>query len=124
MRADVIQRLGLGAMQAIKQNPLFPYRTGNLKHNAIWCDFSRPNTFTIVFDTTIAPYIPYLEYGVPLQMYFKPSINKMVYTKGSMRHVGFISERATQDVIQYLAKQFRSEVNYQVTNNEGRTYIQ
>jgi len=48
----------------------------------------------------------------------------MVYTRGSMRHVGFISERATQDVIQYLAKQFRSEVNYQVTNNEGRTYIQ
>ena len=122
MRADIIQRLGLGAMETIKQNPSFPFRTGHLKHNAIWCDFSRPNTFTIVFDTRIAPYITYLEYGVPPQMYFKPSINKMVYTRGSSRHVGFISERATQDVISYLAKQFRSENNYQVVNNEGRTY--
>lgn len=122
MRSDVIQRLGLGALNAIKQNPSFPFRTGRLKYNALWVDYSRPHTFTIVFDTRIAPYIPCLEYGVEPQMYWKNSTGKMIYTRGSRKHVGFISERATQDVIQYLAQQFRSNVTYQVTNNEGRTY--
>ncbi len=122
MRADVIQRLGLGALEAIKQNPSFPFRTGRLKHNALWVDFSEPHSFKIIFDTRIAPYIPFLEYGVQPQMYFKKTTGRMVYTRGSTKHVGFISQRATQDVITYLAQQFRATVKYQVTNNEGRTY--
>ena len=70
LRADVIQRLGLGALAKIRGNPTFPYKTGNLKWNATSVKFAN-DSFTIVFDTTIAPYIPYLENGVEPQVYFR-----------------------------------------------------
>ncbi|NCA95552.1 MAG: hypothetical protein EOM74_01080 [Methanomicrobia archaeon] len=96
-----MQRLGLGAMERVRQNARFPYKTGNLKFNATYLKFVGENEFRIVFDTTIAPYIPFLEYG----------------TVRSKKHVNFISERATNDVIAYLAEQFKSPVVYAVETN-------
>jgi len=96
MRGDVIQRLGLGALVAIRNNPRFPHDTGHLKQDATGVSFIKPNSFTIYFDKTIAHYIPYLEYG----------------TKRSTKHVGFISQRATQDIIDYLGQVLNRKVLY------------
>lgn len=128
MRADIIQRLAIGAKSAILANPMFPYRSGNLKKSVFEHTFSKNNFegFSIVFDVLKAPYIPYLEYGVRPQYYWRRSPKKAnlsgVYTRGSSKHVGFISERATNDIITYLAQQLRQPVAYKVINNEGREY--
>lgn len=73
-----------------------------------------------MFDTTIAPYIPFLENGVEPQFYFRKG--KSVFTRGSMRHQWFISERATGDIINYLSKAFGDPVGYLVINNQGKRY--
>lgn len=106
MRADVLQRLGLGALAKVKENPTYPYKTGNLKFNATTVSFLGENTFKIVFDETIAPYIKYLEEG----------------TKNSSKHQGFISQRATDDVIQYLANVFNVSVGYAVKQGKGEFF--
>jgi hypothetical protein len=106
MRADILQRLGLGAIAEIKNNPTFPYKTGNLKNSATWISFVGETTFIIHFDETIAPYIKYLEYG----------------TINSVKHVGFISERATNDILNYLAKQFNIQGKYTLLNNKEQVF--
>jgi hypothetical protein len=103
MRADVLQRLGLGALAKIKENPTFPYKTGNLKFNATTVSFLGEDTFKILFDETIAPYIKYLEEG----------------TNNSTKHQGFISQRATSDVIEYLANVFNVNVEYMVQQGKN-----
>jgi hypothetical protein len=104
MRSDVLQRLGLGALEAIKTNPTFPYKTGNLKFNATSVSFLGENQFTIVFDETIAPYIKYLE--------------NEEGRYNNTKHQGFISQRATDDVINYLAKTFNVTVEYILRQGE------
>lgn len=108
MRSDVLQRLGLGALEAIKVNPTFPYKTGNLKFNATYVSFIGEDQFTIVFDETVAPYVKYLEDG----------------TKRSSKHQGFISQRATDDVINYLAKTFNVNVEFILRQGETEYYGQ
>lgn len=105
IRADVVQRLALGSLDAVRSNPTFPYKTGHLKYAATYTDTSVPNQFTIVFDKLVAPYIKNLDGG----------------TKRSTTHVGFI-DRAREDVIGYLAIQFRAKGNYQVKRNNTRGY--
>jgi len=111
----------MGALQAVRSNPTFPYKTGNLKYNATYPK-SGENFFSIVFDKTIAPYIDFLEKGVPAQVYTRKD-GKSVFTRGSMKHVGFISVRATNDVITYLATEFKARVGYIVRNNQGNEYL-
>lgn len=106
MRSDVLQRLGLGALERVKSNPTYPYKTGNLKNNATKVTFIGENVFVIYVDSTIAPYVKYLEYG----------------TSRSTKHVGFISIRATNDIIEYLSEQFHRIPTVTVFNNEGKRF--
>lgn len=108
MRTNVLQRLGLGALEAVKNNPAFPYKTGNLKFNATFVSFLGEDQFTIYFDETIAPYVKYLEEG----------------TERSTKHRGFISQRATDDVIDYLAKVFNVPLQFVVRQGERQYYGQ
>jgi len=88
------------ALRDVKSDLTFPFRTGNLKFNATY-GVVNDNSFSIVFDGTIAPYIPFLEYG----------------TIKSQKHVGFISVRARNQVIMSLSKTFnRKVVRYKVEN--------
>lgn len=122
MRADISFRLAYGSLRAIRANPLFPFKTGNLKWNATYATAGE-NRFAIVFDTTIAPYIPYLDKGVEPQIYFRKD-GMPVFTNGSVKHRGFIRWAATNDVIEYLAKQFHAQNEaYKVVNNQGKEYI-
>ena len=104
MRSDVLQRLGLGALARVKENPTFPYATGNLMFNATTVSFLGDSQFSIVFDETIAPYIKYLE-------------NEEGKYR-STKHQGFISQRATDDVIGYLAGVFNVSVGFVVRNGK------
>lgn len=79
-----VSKLGEIARDAIVANPLFPYRTGNLMHNATYVG---TDGVTIVFDEVKAPYILYLEYG----------------TRRSKKHVGFIRWRAVRDAEDAIA---------------------
>lgn len=122
IRADIIQRLALGSLEAVRMNPSFPYRTGHLKYAATYTDTSMPNQFTIVFDLNIAPYIKYLDRGVSAHQF----INKygtLVRSGGQSKHVGFI-ERSKEDVIGYLAVQFRSQGHYVVKRGNRKGYGQ
>jgi len=122
MRADIMLRLALGALEAVRSNPAFPYKTGHLKYDATYPETGE-NYFAIVFDKTTAPYIPFLEGGVEPQIYVRKD-GMPVFTHGSIKHRGFISVRATNDVIGYLAHQFHAQAgSYKVTNNQGKEYI-
>lgn len=100
MRSDVLQRLGLGAKKAVQENPTFPYKTGNLLFNATKVSFLGEDTFKIEFDETIAPYIKYLENEEGLYR--------------STKHQFFISQRATDDVINYLMSVFNVSAGFVV----------
>lgn len=122
MRADILQRLGLGALEAVRNNPTFPYKTGHLKNDATGVTFIKGESFSIYFDKTVAYYIPFLEYGVFPQSYQRMSKNgtmSWVTTRGSTKHVGFISERAVADIINYLARALHKRVNYAIYNTDG-----
>jgi len=121
MRADKTQRLALGALEAIRNNPRFPYKTGNLKYNATYPKYGE-NYFSIVFDKTIAPYIDFLEGGTTERTYTRKD-GLSIFTHGSKSHVGFISIDATNDVINYLAVQFKAKGGYKVVNNQGKEYL-
>lgn len=122
IRADIIQRLALGSLEAVRMNPSFPYRTGHLKYDATYTDTSYPNQFTIVFDLTIAPYIKYLDKGVASHQYINKYGN-LVRSSGQTKHIGFI-ERAKYDVIDYMAIQFRSQGHYIVKRGNRKGYGQ
>lgn len=120
MRQDVIQRLALGSLNAVRSNPSFPFKTGHLKWNATYHEAFLPNQFSIVFDRTIAPYIKYLQNGTKSGGYFTKK-GQPTWNRGSTKHVGF-EDRAREDVIDYLANEFRSNGRYKVTGVNGRGY--
>lgn len=113
MNQSTLTALAMGATFAVKNNPLFPYKNGHLKNATSW--ETRPNGFDVVFNMKGAHYIPYLEFGVRHQFYWRHSPKqanlKAVYTKGSMKHVGFIRERAMQDVFMYLTSVYGNPIS-------------
>lgn len=58
-----INKVGAESLALIKQSPIFPYKSGNLKFNATRGEKVDNNTFRITFDGTIAPYVVYLQEG-------------------------------------------------------------
>lgn len=121
MRADVLQRLGLGALERVKGNPTYPYKTGNLKNNATKISFIGESVFIIYVDKIIAPYVKYLEYGTESGEYTDKKGNKRFF-RGQSKHVGFLSVRATNDIIQYLSEQFHRLPTVTLFNNEGKRF--
>lgn len=98
-----IQKLGAGALNAVRSDPGFPYRTGYLKWNATY-KVNIESGFKIVFDGSLAGYIDYLEYGTKAHQIpnaFGRGITVM--HPGSKKHVGFIAQQAVQKVGTYVA---------------------
>lgn len=89
--------------QYVKYNPQYPYKTGNLRENATYYRATEKG-FEIIFDEEKAPYIPYLELGVPSNFRYTSS-GKVYYHGGSTKHVGFISQKSykvVQDVLCFI----------------------
>lgn len=86
----LVEQLCSVALEEIRSNPSFPYRTGNLRQHATYVG---TNSMEIVFDEVKAPYIKYLEYG----------------TAKSTKHVGFI-ERAVEDACNGIARVINGQI--------------
>lgn len=101
----------------IKRSVFFPMATGNLKYNATSGRLIEPNVYRIKFDSSIAPYIDFLEFGTqphnipgafgkPLPFGTSGKFSGFFHP-GSTKHKGFISDKAVNEVINYFI------VNYQ-----------
>lgn len=115
-----LQQLGNRALERIKKQSWFPYKTGNLKFHATKGSMISPNCYKIVFDSTIAPYIDYLEYGTgphniprafgrPLPFGTSGRFNGKFHP-GSTKHKDFINKKCVNEIVKYLAKRLNGKV--------------
>ena len=58
-----LEQVGNEVTNLIKRQSWFPYKSGNLKFNATQGAMFDSQTFRIHFDSSVAPYIQYLEEG-------------------------------------------------------------
>lgn len=73
-----------------------PYKTGNLRHNAIKIEFPDANTCRIYVELEIAPYMPFTN-------------EKWINRSGDNPNEGWFDE-AVQEIVQYLANKLHGEL--------------
>lgn len=89
-------------LNSVRQMNEFPFRTGHLKWDATY-SLSRIDGFDIVFDTRIAHYINFLEYGTKPHLISNAFGREVsVMHPGSRKHVGFIKNKAVNAAIQRI----------------------
>lgn len=115
-----LERLGDEVTRRIKQASWFPYKTGKLKFEATQGRMYESNTYRIHFDSSIAPYVQYLEegtephdipraFGKPLPFGIGGRFNGKFHP-GSKKHVGFIKEKCVKTIVSYIAMQYGGEI--------------
>lgn len=113
MASFSLDTLGTQVTAYIKRQTWFPYKTGRLKFEATKGQMLDPTTFRIHFDSSVAPYIPFLEegtdphnipraFGRPLPFGTYGRFNGMFHP-GSKKHVGFIREKSVNAIVSYIA---------------------
>lgn len=106
--SDIVQE----TIRDLQQQSFIPYKTGNLKYNAIKPIVTNAET-GILFSGQIAPYIDFLEYGTGPHI-IKDGFGRgiTIHHPGSTKHKGFISEKSVQRVLYTLASKFNGKVEY------------
>lgn len=121
-------------VENIRQQTWFPYKTGNLRDNATMGEMmpiAENEIYRIRFDSTIAPYIGYLEEGK-----FRRKKDKTVRTVNFSRmpsgfgvqfhisqdnapsavkfgkHMGFISDKTINYILNYFVNKYKGEVKW------------
>lgn len=104
-------------VRRIKESPWFPYKTGNLKFNATRGFMVDRNTYCIEFDSTVAPYVSFLEEGTGphnIPGAFGRDLPFGTFGRfdgkfhpGSTKHKGFISEKSVGAIINYFETNFK-----------------
>ena len=105
--------LGDRVTRLIKQASWFPYKTGKLKFEATSGQLIDRQTYRIKFDSSVAPYVTYLEegtdphdipkaFGRPLPFGIGGRFNGKSHP-GSRKHVGFISNKSVNTIVNYIA---------------------
>lgn len=105
---------------SIKGASWFPYRTGHLKFHATQGHLITSTTYQIKFDSTIAPYVQYLEegtdahnipkaFGRPLPFGTKGRFSGKFHP-GSDKHKGFIKNKAVNTIVDYLSAKYKGVV--------------
>lgn len=121
-------------LSTIKHASWFPYANGKLRDEATSGYLEDEHTYTIKFDSSVAPYIDALEYGskehdIPFAFVGKghwvwwtpfddgiPFLFGMggrfngKFHPGSTKHKGFISDKSVNAVINYFKKNYNGEV--------------
>lgn len=119
MKTDItLFNIGNDCLASIKRQGWFPYKTGNLRDNATYGRLKSKNVYEITFDTTIAPYIPYLEYGTEphdIPNAFGNGENFGVGGKfdgkfhpGSKKHVGFIHTKSFNEIQNFITRTYNA----------------
>lgn len=115
-----LEQLGEDCIRLIKGEPWFPYRKGKLRDEATDGRMFDSTTYRIKFDSTIAPYVKYLEEGT------KPHDIPGAFGKafpfgiggrfdgkfhpGSTKHKGFIGEKSVRAIINYICAKYNGEL--------------
>ena len=118
----------------IKQASYFPEKQGVLKNNATDGTLISQTTYRIKFDSSVAPYIEYLEEGtrphdIPFAFVGKgnwvwwypygdgvPFLMGMggrfegKFHPGSEKHKDFIKDKCVGDIVRYICVKFQGEV--------------
>ena len=115
-----LQVEGIQMLTMIKNASYFPYKTGKLKFHATIGTMWTPNVYRIHFDSTIAPYVTYLEegtkphdipraFGRPLPFGIGGRFNGMFHP-GSMKHKDFIKRDCVNSIVDYISKRWNGLV--------------
>ena len=115
-----LEQVGIEVTNLIKRASWFPYKTGNLKFNATQGAMYDETTFRIHFDSSVAPYVQYLEegtdphnipgaFGYPLPFGTSGRFDGKFHP-GSKKHKGFISEKAVNAIVNYIVTKYEGQV--------------
>lgn len=111
-----LQVEGIQILTMIKHASFFPYKTGKLKFHATIGWMWTPNTYRIHFDSTIAPYVEYLEegtrphnipgaFGRPIPFGIGGRFNGMFHP-GSDKHKDFIKRDCVNAIVDYISQRW------------------
>lgn len=115
-----IEEIGIQVTNLIKIQPWFPYKSGKLKFEATKGRLVEPDTFQILFDSSVAEYIPYLEegtdphdipraFGRPLPFGIGGRFSGKFHP-GSKKHVGFIKDKSVNTIVNYIASVYGGRI--------------
>lgn len=118
-----LQFEGIQILTMIKNSSFFPYKSGNLKFHATIGTMYTPTCYRIHFDSTIAPYVTYLEEGTSPHDIF-PVTRKMlkfevngktvfarsVHHPGSTKHKDFIKRDCVNAIVDYISTRWNGLV--------------
>ena len=112
----IVEQIGIEVTSLIKRQSWFPYKTGNLKFNATSGSMYDNTTFRIHFDSTVAPYVGYLEEGTDphnIPGAFGRALPFGIggrfdgkFHPGSRKHQGFISEKCVNAIVDYIQMKY------------------
>ena len=115
-----LEQEGNVIINRIKRASWFPYKSGNLKFNATQGSMYDSNTYRIHFDSSVAPYIEYLEegtgphdipgaFGRKLPFGIGGRFNGKFHP-GSTKHQGFIKDKCVQEIVDYISSKYEGQV--------------
>ena len=115
-----VEQVGIEVTNLIKRQSWFPYKSGNLKFNATQGAMYDETTFRIHFDSSVAPYVEYLEEGtephdIPGAFGRKLPFGvggrfRGKFHPGSKIHQGFIKDKAVGAIIDYITSKYEGQV--------------
>ncbi len=122
---------GDNILKTIKSATYFPYKTGHLRDDATSGNMINGTTYLIKFDSSIAPYVQYLEEGTSAHDIFNAfgfalgnnPQNKIVsktfgyggrfdgfFHPGSTKHYHFIQDKVIDTILMYFVREYNGEV--------------
>lgn len=115
-----VETVGNELLAQIKSASWFPYDTGKLKNEATSGEMITKDTYRIKFDSTVAPYVEYLEEGTQphdIPRAFGRDLPFGIggrfdgkFHPGSTKHQGFISDKAINTIINYICREYKGEL--------------
>lgn len=115
-----LEQVGKDCTELIKSASWFPYKSGKLKYEATQGSMINASTFRIHFDSSVAPYIDFLENGTKphdIPGAFGHSLPFGIggrfsgkFHPGSTKHQGFIKDKSVGAIVNYIADLFGGTV--------------
>ena len=120
MNSFNLERVGDEVTRGIKRASWFPYKTGKLKFEATSGRMMDETTYRIHFDSSIAPYVQFLEegtdphdipraFGRPLPFGVGGRFNGKFHP-GSRKHQGFIKEKSVGFIVNYISSIYGGQI--------------